>query len=180
MAPVRPKTARAKASKASTQKPKASTTVTGHFEDQFRTNKRDKREIKHSTFLSKIEKGNKKTLKRRRPSKKLVANLDSLADALPQAENAEQDGGNSQVNIIKHKSLKHRPGAMKRKDKLDKVERERFGKNMAQMAGAQPPAVQNTSVPRADDTAASSGRWAALRSFISQTMDQNPEFKAGK
>lgn len=70
---------------------------------------------------------------------------------------------------------------MKRKDKLDKVERERFGKNMAQMAGAQaPPAEVDTAAQGASEDGASSGRWAALRSFISQTMDQNPEFKAGK
>jgi hypothetical protein len=104
-----------------------------------------------------------------------------LADALPDAENAEHNATNSQVNIIKHKSLKHRPGAMKRKDKLDRVERERFGKNMAQMAASQAPSVaDNSGAPVASDTATSSGRWAALRSFISQTMDQNPEFKEGK
>ena len=80
---------------------------------------------------------------------------------------------------------------MKRKDKLDRLERERFGKNMAQMAGSQLPpaaaaAASATSAGSAgagagaSGTPASSGRWEALRSFISQTMDHNPEFKAEK
>ncbi|KAI1959113.1 hypothetical protein LOZ58_004821 [Ophidiomyces ophidiicola] len=135
----------------------------------FRTPKRDKRTIKHSAFISKIEKSRSKPLKRRRPSKKLVADLNSLADALPSAGDAES--GTDQVNIIKHKSLKHRPGAMKRKEKLDKVERDRFAMNMAQMATG----VASQNKPTAE--APSADRWAALRNFISQTIDQNPEFK---
>ncbi|KMU91120.1 hypothetical protein CIHG_08791 [Coccidioides immitis H538.4] len=83
----------------------------------------------------------------------------------------------AQVNIIRHKSLKHRPGAMKRKEKLDKVERDRFAKNMAQMAtGLADPKEPAASTVDATQTS-SSNRWAALRNFISQTIDQNPEFK---
>jgi hypothetical protein len=157
------------------------TTKTGLniFEDDFRTNKKDKRSMKHSIFLSKIEKTNKKPLKRRRPSKKLVANLDSLADALPDAGDVEQKATGSQVNIIKHKSLKHRPGAMKRKEKLDAAERDRFGKNMAQMVVSESaPATGGAPPTSASADISTSGRWAALRSFISQTMDQKLEFKA--
>ncbi|KAI5297651.1 hypothetical protein KEM56_004648 [Ascosphaera pollenicola] len=96
------------------------------FQNEFKTNKKDKRQIKHETFLSKIEKSRSKKLKRWRPSKKLVANLDSLADALPTAGDDEDDGGDlsgsprgkraarsavaGQMNIIKQKSLKHKPG----------------------------------------------------------------------
>lgn len=144
------------------------------FEDEFRTTKKDKRTIKHSTFVSKIEKTNSKPAKRRRASKKLVANLDSLADALPDAEETEQNGGNSQVNIIKHKTLKTRPGAMKRKEKLEKMERDRFVKNMAQLAGVEAAAAKST--PDADQPSVSN-RFAALRNFISQTMEQQPAFK---
>jgi len=78
--------------------------------------------------------------------------------------------------------MKSRPGALKRKEKLERMEKERFGKNMAQLvAGAQ---AQNAT---AMDSSASaekpaqanpiSGRWAALRGFISQTMEQKEEFK---
>ncbi|KAL4741056.1 ribosome biogenesis protein SLX9-domain-containing protein, partial [Aspergillus similis] len=86
------------------------------FGDDFRTTKKDKRLIKHSSFVSKIEKNSTKTNKRRRASKKLVTNLESLADALPDSET--DTNGPGQVNIIKQKTLKHRPGAQKRKEKI--------------------------------------------------------------
>ncbi|KAL3461128.1 ribosome biogenesis protein SLX9-domain-containing protein [Aspergillus heterothallicus] len=145
------------------------------FEDDFRTTKKDKRTIKHASFVSKIEKSSAKSNKRRRASKKLVANLESLADALPETESEMTDP--SQVNIIKQKTLKHKPGALKRKEKLEKTERDRFAKNMAQMSSISATA-ESTSEP---DTASSvSNRWAALRGFISQTMEQQPAFKTNK
>jgi hypothetical protein len=52
---------------------------------------------------------------------------------------------------------------MKRKEKLDMMERERFAKNMAQMAGSTKKGETN--------------RWAALRGFITETLDQKNEFK---
>lgn len=141
------------------------------LDDDFRTTKKDKRLIKHSSFVSKIEKNSAKSNKRRRASKKLVANLESLADALPAAETDPNDP--SQVNIIKQKTLKHRPGAMKRKEKLEKTERDRFAKNMAQMSNIQA-APTPSSEPAADSVP---NRWAALRGFISQTMEHQPAFK---
>ncbi|TAQ87295.1 hypothetical protein B7494_g4396 [Chlorociboria aeruginascens] len=96
----------------------------------FTATKKDKRTIKHSTLISRIEKSHKKPLKRRRPNKKLVATLESLADALPEVEEKEEGGEGK----IKHKSLKSRPGAMKKREKLERMERERFGKNMAILA----------------------------------------------
>ncbi|KAL3454668.1 ribosome biogenesis protein SLX9-domain-containing protein [Aspergillus insuetus] len=145
------------------------------FDDDFRTSKKDKRTIKHASFVSKIEKSSAKSTKRRRASKKLVANLESLADALPDAETELNDP--SQVNIIKQKTLKHKPGALKRKEKLEKSERDRFAKNMAQMSSI-PAATQSNSEPDAGNTV--SNRWAALRGFISQTMEQQPAFKTNK
>lgn len=149
------------------------------FGDDFRTSKRDKRQIKHANLMSKIAKSSK-TTKKRRPSKKLVANLESLADALPDAADNSHDAA-SQANIIKQKTLRHKPGAMKRREKLEKVERDRFAKNMAQMVSIQPaaPAAVNASesAPTANPTA---NRWSALRNFISQTMEQQPVFKTTK
>jgi hypothetical protein len=154
------------------------------FGDEFRTSKKDKRQIKHATLMSKIAKSSK-TPKKRRPSKKLVANLESLADALPDAADNSHDAA-SQVNIIKQKTLRHKPGAMKRREKLEKVERDRFAKNMAQMASIQPAAAPaapaapvapenaTQAVPESNPTA---NRWSALRNFISQTMEQQPVFK---
>ncbi|EAW08492.1 FAM207/SLX9 family protein [Aspergillus clavatus NRRL 1] len=144
------------------------------FEDDFRTTKRDKRSIKHASFVSKIEKSSSKAPKRRRASKKLIANLESLADALPETEMEMNDPSN-QVNIIKQKTLKHKPGAMKRRHKLEKVERDRFAKNMAQMASIQTNATAEAESK--DETGSTSNRWAALRNFISQTIEQQPAFK---
>lgn len=146
------------------------------FGDEFRTSKKDKRQIKHATLMSKIAKSSK-TPKKRRPSKKLVANLESLADALPEAADNSHDAA-SQVNIIKQRTLRHKPGALKRREKLEKVERDRFAKNMAQMASMQPAAgAASEATPEAHSTA---NRWSALRNFISQTMEQQPVFKTNQ
>jgi Ribosome biogenesis protein SLX9 len=131
-----------------------------------------------------VAKSQKKTLKRRRPSKKLVANLDSLADALPDADGANASEDVSQTHIIKHKTLKHRPGAMKRKEKMEQLERGRFMKNMAQMTSiehnAQKPQADSKTTAAESTSAPTSNRWAALRGFISQTMEHQPAFKNTK
>ncbi|KXG54218.1 uncharacterized protein PGRI_073620 [Penicillium griseofulvum] len=146
------------------------------FGDEFRTTKRDKRQIKHAALVSKIEKNSQKTPKRRRASKKLVANLESLADALPEAE--ESNDAASQVNVIKQKTLKHKPGAMKRREKLEKLERDRFNKNLTEMSNiTSAPAANGEASTQSNPTA---GRWSALRNFISQTMEQQPVFKTNK
>ncbi|KAI5287253.1 hypothetical protein KEM52_001682, partial [Ascosphaera acerosa] len=152
-----------------------------------------------------IEKAKSKKLKRRRPSKKLVASLDSLASALPSfggegdadaagggggdgddAGGRDRDGGPaalaSQVNVIKQKSMKHKPGALKRKEKLDMLERQRFSRNLAQMnalpAVSAPAPAQSATATATAAPAAPATRWAALRNFISQTMEHNPDFVA--
>ncbi|EFQ99586.1 hypothetical protein MGYG_02598 [Nannizzia gypsea CBS 118893] len=202
MAPVRPgskaKTAVKTKSHPAIAKAKPTSSFNESATSEFPSSKKDKRLIKHSSFVSKIEKSRKKTLKRRRPSKKLIANLDSLASALPDAGDGDEAvsthiiDGNTQVNVIRHKSLKHRPGAMKRKEKLDRMERDRFAKNMGQLAAGitttdtdaamdVQPSVERggdaSSTTAGGGSNSTSARWAALRSFISQTMDQNPEFK---
>lgn len=136
------------------------------IDDGFLNSKKDKRTIKHSAFVNRIEKAHKTPLKRRRPSKKLVTTLESLADALPDTEGAERTIGDAK---IRHKSMKSRPGATKRREKLEKMERERFGKNMAQLTAG---SIEITG-EEAQKTATAS-RWAALRGFISQTLEQKP------
>lgn len=129
---------------------------------------------KHASFVSRIEKNAHKSQKRRRASKKLAANLESLADALPETQ-AEDPG---QANIIKQKTLRHKPGALKRKQQIEKTERDRFGMNMAQLSGKPAPGESN---PESNaDQASTSNRWAALRNFVSQTMEQQPVFKDNK
>lgn len=52
---------------------------------------------------------------------------------------------------------------MKRKEKLEKLEMDRFNKNLAQLAsGTQGTAVQD--------------RWAALKSHVQSSMEIKPEF----
>lgn len=134
------------------------------FESFSGSSKKDKQKSKHSSFVSKIEKSATKSQKRRRPNKKLVANLDSLADALSGLE----EGGDGEVEVgqakIQRKSLKSRPGATKRKEKLVKTEMDRFNKNLAQLAGSSTGSgVQD--------------RWAALKSHVQNTMEVKPEFE---
>jgi hypothetical protein len=64
--------------------------------------------------------------------------------------------------------MKSRPGALKRREKLDRGERDRFTKNMAQMATT------------TSQTGGTSEKWAALRGFISQTLEKRPEVAAVK
>jgi hypothetical protein len=155
--------------------------------DSFLNSKKDKRTIKHSAFVNRIEKSHKKPLKRRRPNKKLVTTLESLGDALNELEDGF-DGNGIEERVkegkIRLKGLKSRPGAMKRREKLERSERERFGKNMAQLtAGA---AKGNTGVMQVEgqeetkeqQPSSTASRWAALRGFISQTMEQKEEFRA--
>ena len=75
---------------------------------------------------------------------------------------------------IRQKSLRSRPGAMKRKEKLERVEKERFQKNMAQMIAGQKGADQGSSEGAV--AAPTSNRWAALRGFIEGTMEKNEAF----
>ncbi|KAH7138368.1 ribosome biogenesis protein SLX9-domain-containing protein [Dendryphion nanum] len=174
MAPIAIKkrtSSRAKASRIS--KPSTSTsnipTKTLSSDALFPSSKKDKRTIKHSSFVSKIEKASSKSNKRRRPNKKLVANLESLADALPGLEDdAGGDAGVVEIGQakIQRKSLKSRPGAMRRKDKLERMERERFNANLAQMAGS-------------GNTGAASSiadRWAALKNHVKNTVETKAEF----
>jgi hypothetical protein len=105
--------------------------------------------------------------------------MDSLVDALPDAGDGGPGVDARQAAVIKQKSLKHRPGAMKRKAKLDQLERDRFAKNMAQMTAGLGSSSQPVGTAM-EGKAPTSSRWAALRSFIANTMDQNPEFKLRK
>jgi len=94
------------------------------------------------------------------------------------------------------KSLRHRPGAMKRKRRMEQGEMERFGRNLAQMVGREE-AQQTVSagISNAGQRDRKSGeseesnrrgegvggtsqadRWAALRRFIGGTMEKDKAF----
>ncbi|KAI0548291.1 ribosome biogenesis protein SLX9-domain-containing protein [Xylaria curta] len=163
--------------------------------DGFSNTKKDKRIIKHSAFMSRVEKSHQKPLKRRRPSKKLVANLESLADALPDLlADGETEEGLRQLREgkVRHKSLKMRKGALKKKERIVKGEMDRFSHSLAQLnamgASSAGTDMQVEDQGQAGDmqaqtqsevqgpTASTASRWAALRGFISSTMEQNPAF----
>ncbi|KAI1828102.1 ribosome biogenesis protein SLX9-domain-containing protein [Xylaria intraflava] len=159
--------------------------------DGFTSSKKDKRIIKHSAFMSRVEKTHQKALKRRRPSKKLVANLESLADALPDllAEGETEEGLRQlREGKIRHKSLKMKKGALKKKERIVKGEMDRFSHSLAQLnsMGASGTGADvrterqsdaaDTEAQTRTQTQSTASRWAALRGFISSTMEQNPAF----
>jgi len=72
---------------------------------------------------------------------------------------------------------------LKRREKADRGERERFAKNMAGMMGngaAEPSAISTEDTQVGGELSSVSGprppptaqRWAALRGFIAQTLEQ--------
>ncbi|MCJ1295856.1 hypothetical protein MMC34_007420 [Xylographa carneopallida] len=149
----------------------------------FKSTKEDKRRIKHSTLISRIEKANTQVKKRRRPSKKLIANLESLVDALPETDDVGPDEFVVGEARIRHRSLRSKPGALKKKDKLEKLEMERFSKNLAQMAHVTGEGIRRdprTDAPEVKNRATGGPqRWAALRGFIQSTMDRDVTKRAG-
>lgn len=212
--------------------PTASSSFGTGDSDDFRLSKKDKRTVKHNVLLAKVrDAGIQKTnRKRRRPAKKLKADLGGLEDALPEVaergaasasygeasddgddwegisagsaldegedmkiEGLRKMGRRRQAALNGHgqkmtmKSLKNRPGAMKRKLRMEQSEMERFKRNMAQMVGS---SVQNgnsagtlkegedLSRRKAGGTPDQHDKWAALRRFIGGTMEKDKAFGA--
>ncbi|MCJ1247002.1 hypothetical protein MMC30_004213 [Trapelia coarctata] len=185
MAPTIKKRAsiRSRASKPSSQTQPQPASNYPSRNDTFKPTKEDKRRIKHSSLLSRIEKSSTKVKKRRRPSKKLITDLKSLVDTLPDVTiegNEATVVGNAR---IRHKSLQSKPGAMKKKERLEKLEMDRFSKNLAQMAHVTETlhsSVQSAEIMQVEDAGkGSSQRWAALRDYIQSTLDRETGAKEG-
>ncbi|RDA88751.1 hypothetical protein CP532_4046 [Ophiocordyceps camponoti-leonardi (nom. inval.)] len=170
--------------------------------DAFLSTKRDKRIIRHSAFLSRVQSSSSSIKKpssqhrRRRPRTKLaMASMKSLADALPQMEDedANKNPSTSVATATKtthrQRSLPSKPGALKRRQRIVRGEMERFRASMARLAtvsadgpvSEQPPSLvpssdgadQNVRPPQPPSVA---DRWAALRGYISATVEQSPAF----
>ncbi|KAG5992450.1 hypothetical protein E4U43_003763 [Claviceps pusilla] len=187
-----------------------------HVTDDFLSTKRDKRLMKHSSFVSRISKPSKVTKStaaattsggsaRRRPKNKLKTSLEGLADALPEMQHGE-GGQEILAGKIRHRSLASKKGALRRKERLVRGEMERFGASMAALATRMGAATttgadsnhaaaagsgdgtsstegqEKASDAQAASASAASGatanRWAALRGYISATMEQNPAFSS--
>jgi len=137
----------------------------------FSTTKKDKRIIKHSILLSKIRKSAPKTgLKRRRASKKLVTTLESLADALPSVLATSLENAGVAKPAEKAASLKSKPGVRKKRERMEKLERERFGKNLAILSQAR---GTDEAGDKQQENGGRSERWAALRAHIEASMGQS-------
>ncbi|CAK7199322.1 hypothetical protein SEUCBS139899_002000 [Sporothrix eucalyptigena] len=165
--------------------------------DAFLHSKKDKKLIRKATFRAQISEkaGVQKKTKRRRPSKKLVATLESLADALPDVPSKNYDDEPEWKGIKRRQSIKTRPGSLKRKEKVVQAEMARFGQNLAQLTAVKEETVaaapvsaemevegntENTekATAPAPTTARQStaNRFALLRNYITMTMDQSPAF----
>lgn len=82
---------------------------------------------------------------------------------------------------IKHKSLKSRPGALRKMEALITMEKDRFNKNMAQMMQSNNAKDNAESQNKECNTNHETGkRWAAIRGFIQQTMERRPELAKGQ
>ncbi|KAL8706956.1 MAG: hypothetical protein Q9201_000004 [Fulgogasparrea decipioides] len=134
--------------------------------------------IKHSASISHTEKSMSQSKKRKRPSKKLVANLDSLAIALPDVPPMKEDDSmETPVARIRHRSLKSQPGAMKKREKIIRAEKERFNQNMAQLAAMRRSGADGDGATHGTGAGTDPGtdsEWATLRFFIQQTMEERP------
>lgn len=68
---------------------------------------------------------------------------------------------------------------MRKKEKIISMEKDRFNKNMAQMAALQHADVAaangGSHVRDTTDTSQSSNKWVMLRNFIQQTMEKHPQ-----
>ena len=141
-----------------------------------RNPKKTARLARHAKFVSRIEKKSSRPTaaasKVRRPAKKLVSTLDSLAEALPDmGMSDERRTALESVLGRPKKGLKSRPGAQKRKETLLRSECERFGKNLAILESGKL-AADVAGVPRP----AVASSWATLRGFIGATLERKEEF----
>ncbi|RDA94693.1 hypothetical protein CP533_6795 [Ophiocordyceps camponoti-saundersi (nom. inval.)] len=166
--------------------------------DSFLCTKRDKRLIRHSAFLSRVvssSSGIKKTSSRRRRHRQApMSSMRSLAEALPKI--GDEGAGNSRSELVatakktthRQRSLPSKPGALKRRERIVRGEMERFRASMARLATvpAEVAVSEPSSVLPPSDAANHDGRspqlpsvadkWAALRGYISATVEQSPAF----
>ncbi|RPB27354.1 hypothetical protein L211DRAFT_819213 [Terfezia boudieri ATCC MYA-4762] len=179
---------RAKAVKASASTPNSRPAL-----PPIQPTKKSKRTTRHAALLARvatssaITKSSKKNVKRkesRASRQNLITGLSSLADALPDADN-EGDWEDWEHDMkMKMKTIKSKPGAQKRKEKVLREECVRFGKNLAIMnSAAVAVATEGKESGTVQGPVPAVSAWAALRGFIANTMERKEEFvqmEAGK
>ena len=80
----------------------------------------------------------------------------------------------------KGKSLKSKPGARKRKEKLERGERERFGRNLALILGSRGQQERmdvEGKENKEEKGEVVKGRFAALRAWVGTNMEKHPAFE---
>lgn len=65
----------------------------------------------------------------------------------------------------RNKSLGSKPGVRKKRERIEREEKERFGKNLAVLSMARPGNVEGGGA-----TSGTSNRWAALRAHLNSSM----------
>jgi hypothetical protein len=96
------------------------------------------------------------------------------------------EGGKAGKMGGRGKSLKSKPGALKRKEKLERGERERFGKNLAVILGGKVGGGESMDVEGQGGEGGEKkreevvkGRFAALRAWVGTNMEKHPAFEKG-
>lgn len=201
--------------------------------DSFLDTKADRQRIRHASFVSRITKPshasasrsssssapglglapsaaarkNARRHARRREDPAPLSSagaMDALADALPTLTADEVTAGAAaRDGRVRHRSLRSKPGALKRRERVVRGEMERFGVSLAQLAGVREEQQQqqtrgkeeeddadtamvggasttgraaSTTQAQQQQPSAVANRFAALRGFISATLEQNPAF----
>lgn len=85
---------------------------------------------------------------------------------------------------LESKSLSHGKGFMKRRDKVEKGEKERFGKNLGVIMGSVAAPVASGGVESGKEnagaeksTTATAGRFAAIRAWVNDNMEKHEGFE---
>ena len=144
--------------------------------------KSHKRIVKHTALIQRLQQSTptyrrvNPSLKRRRPSKKMVTDLASLEAALPITNDPIEPTALAMSSCgvkgskIRYTSLKTKPGARKRRERLLEAERHKFSKNLAVMASSDLRASDaeshtTTNMARENNLRA---RWSAIRDVWTQ------------
>lgn len=117
-----------------------------------------------------------------------MTTMEGLADALPNVEELVKRNEGGKVEM---KSLSHGRGFMKRRDKVEKGERERFSRNLgvimassgegknevSTVTGGEVMAEGEVGKAPAPTPSATAGRFAAIRAWVNDNMEKHEGFE---
>jgi hypothetical protein len=97
--------------------------------------------------------------------------LETLADVLPEISTitlAQPRSSKDRSDALP--TLKSKPGVAKKREKVVKEEKERFGKNLAALTHTQSNLEVTANNQNTTQTSGTNGRWAALRKHLESTV----------